>query len=303
MRLPVFISVLLACSLSTARADMPAEPHGQFSRWDVNADGLKIFRQGWGDAKSAKAVFVLVHGLKDHSDRYDELARALVEKGVAVRAYDQRGHGRSEGRRGWVDRFDDYLDDLDSFLDSVREEFPGKPVFLFGHSMGGAVVTLYTLTYRPKIAGLLLSGAALDVPPVLADIVKVAGKIPLLDDSPIFTLKAKDFSRLPDVVKDVEGADPLVYPKNHTARLGSNVVRAVRRIRKQMDQLQVPVLAMHGSADKVTPPHGSRDLIEAAASKDKMLKIYDGFFHDITHDVGSERVVQDIVKWVSDRVK
>src|SRR6266850_3593261 len=119
--------------------------------------GAGLFERLWRPVGKAKGAFVLVHGIKDHSGRYGELAGALAAQGVAVHAFDLRGHGKSTGKRVSVRSFNEYLNDLDLVLNRARESAPGKPLFLFGHSMGGAIVTSYTLTFRPKLDGLVLS--------------------------------------------------------------------------------------------------------------------------------------------------
>src|SRR2546422_9400486 len=127
----------------------------------VGAGGLKLFLQSWRPAAPPKAVFVIHHGLKDHSGRYAAEAMRLVDGGFAVYAHDMRGHGKSEGRRTFVRAFDEYLDDLTAALAVVREHEPGRPIFLFGHSLGGAVATLLAVTRTLPLEGDALSAPAL----------------------------------------------------------------------------------------------------------------------------------------------
>jgi acylglycerol lipase len=125
------------------------------------ADGLKLFRQTWqSGAVPPRANLIVLHGLKDHSSRYGELAARLTQRGFNVYAFDLRGHGRSEGRKVFVSRFSLYVDDLENFLAIVKRESPGRPVFLFGHSMGGTISARLVMTRSPDIRGLILSAAA-----------------------------------------------------------------------------------------------------------------------------------------------
>src|SRR5258708_20185873 len=126
-----------------------------------SSDGLKLFTQRWETDGPARAVVVLVHGVAEHSGRYAALAGSLAARGIAVEAMDHRGHGRSEGRRVWVDRFDQYLEDFDTFMSQVRRRYPAKPLFIFGHSLGGTITTLYALEHKPQIRGIVLSAPAL----------------------------------------------------------------------------------------------------------------------------------------------
>jgi alpha-beta hydrolase superfamily lysophospholipase len=260
--------------------------------------GTKLYEQSWRPKGEPKAVVVIVHGLKDHSTRYKSLAERLAQQGFAVHAFDLRGHGRSEGVRVWVDEFDDYVGDLDMFVHRAQQAENGKPVLLFGHSMGGAIVTLYSITKKPKVEGIVLSAAALDTdvsaggPKFVAALAPAAG---------VFNLDLKKFSRDPAVVSE-GSADPLVYQGSAAARTAVELLGAIGRIQEHMGELSVPVLALHGEADTVTPPSGSKQLIERAQSKDKTLKLYPNLVHDLIHEPEKEQVIGDVVKWMNDHV-
>jgi acylglycerol lipase len=259
--------------------------------------GVKIFSQSWRPTGEPKAVVVLVHGLKDYSDRYNDFAASLVKRGYAVYALDLRGHGDSEGDRVWVDEFADYLDDVDIFLKRVRTAEPGRKIFLYGHSMGGAVVTLYTLTRDPKPAGLITSAAALKTEESGA----VTGPVKFLSaiapKLAVFELKDENFSRDPAVVASM-ATDPLIYDAKAPARTAAEVLRAIEAIREKSATLAVPVLSMHGTKDLVTPPAGSKELIEAASSTDKTFKSYEGLAHDLVHEPEKQQVMDDVAAWL-----
>jgi alpha-beta hydrolase superfamily lysophospholipase len=242
---------------------------------------------------------VVVHGLKDHSENYRALAARLVEQGFAVHAFDLRGHGRSEGLRVWTDSFDDYLGDLEIFMGKVRAEEPGRPALLFGHSMGGAIATLYTITRHPDLKGLALSGAALeaDVPAAVAGGTGLVAA--LSPGAGVFQLDLHQFSRDPAVVR-AGLEDPLVYQGAAPARTARELLGAIGQIQGHMEDVTIPVLAMHGAADSVTPPDGSKALVARARSTDKTLKIYPGLYHDLLHEPEKEQVMADLVKWLSD---
>jgi alpha-beta hydrolase superfamily lysophospholipase len=281
--------------LPTAPLDAPRDVEhtdGTFT----GVGGVQLYEQAWVPKKEPRAVVVVVHGLKDHSTRYRALGERLAAEGFAVHAFDLRGHGRSEGIRVWVDPFDDYLGDLQIFLDHVHQREQGRPTFLFGHSMGGAIVTLYTVTRHPEIAGLVLSAAALQTDVGPGGPAFVAALSP---NAGIFNLDLKQFSRDPAVVS--EGlADPLVYQGAAPARTAVGLIRAIGQIQDHMEEVTVPLLAMHGDADKVTPPAGSKQLVDRARSKDKTLKAYPGLYHDLLHEPERQQVTNDLVKWLSD---
>lgn len=269
--------------------------------------GVELFEQSWRPAAStapAKAAVILVHGLKDHSNRYAAAAEKLTAHQYAVYAFDLRGHGDSAGDRVWVDSFDDYLADLDVFVKRVREREPHRPLFLFGHSMGGAIVTLYTLTRQPELRGVVLSGAALkpgsDVSGFLIGVTKVLGSVtPTLA---VLELDDSKFSRDPAVVADMK-ADPLVYDGNGPARTAKELLKALARIQAQRGELNAPLLLLHGGADTITNPEGSQELSQHARSTDKTLKLYDGLYHDLLHEPEKEQVLNDMLQWLDARVE
>lgn len=262
--------------------------------------GVRLFAQHWRPKQGARAVLVVVHGLKDHSNRYAALAERLTAQGFAVHALDLRGHAHSEGIRVYVRQFNDYLADLDRFMAHVRAREAQRPVFLFGHSMGGAIATLYTIDRKPDIAGLALSGAALKYPDDAPGVLRFATRMTsaLLPESGVFQLDLDKFSRDPQVVADAK-SDPLVYQPGAPARTAAAVLDAISRIQDHMEDVSVPLLAMHGAADKVTPPEGSKELYARARSTDKTLKLYEGLFHDILHEPEKDRVAGDLVAWLT----
>jgi alpha-beta hydrolase superfamily lysophospholipase len=262
--------------------------------------GLRLFSQSWRPVdEEPRAVLIVVHGLRDHSSRYGELAVHLVGQGFAVHAFDLGGHAHSEGVRVHIDSFDEYLSDLGLFLERVREREPGKPVYLFGHSMGGAIVTLFTLEKKPDIQGLVLSAPAMkpgaDVSGALIATTKVLGGV--LPNLKVLELDPKQFSRDPEVVKDNE-TDPLVFQQGGPARTASRLLAALNTLSERMEEVTTPVLVLHGTADTVTDPEGSKALVERARSTDKSLKLYEGLFHDLVHEPEKARVIADVVQWL-----
>ncbi|HEX8703308.1 MAG TPA: alpha/beta hydrolase [Myxococcaceae bacterium] len=273
-------------------------------QWTLEGTGgLQLFAQSWRPAnEEPRAVLVVVHGLKDHSSRYWELAARMVGEGFAVHAFDLRGHAHSEGVRVHIDSFDEYLSDLELFLGRVRQREPGKPVFLFGHSMGGAIVTLYTLEKKPDIQGLVLSAPALkpgaDVSKALIATTRVIGGV--LPNLKVLELDPKQFSRDPAVVKENE-TDPLVFQQGGPARTASRLLAALNTLSERMEEVSTPVLVMHGTADTVTDPEGSKALVQRARATDKTLKLYDGLFHDLLHEPEKALVLGDVAQWLKAR--
>jgi alpha-beta hydrolase superfamily lysophospholipase len=210
--------------------------------------GLRLYEQYWlpETPAEAKGVVVIVHGLAEHSGRYAHVGQFLAQHGYIAPALDHRGHGQSSGgHTTYVDRYTDWLADLDLFLARVRAEFSGKPLFLLGHSLGGLISTAYVLTYKPELRGVLLSGAALkigaDVSPLM---VKLAGFLgTVAPNMPTIKLSNSSVSRDPAVMQRYDD-DPLNYRGGIPARTGAELNRAVQFVQAHFTEFNLPVRIM-----------------------------------------------------------
>jgi len=266
-------------------------------------DGLRLFEQSWYPENSARAVVLLVHGLAEHSSRYEHVAQYLTANSMAIETFDLRGHGQSDGERVYINSFGEYLQDLDIFCKQVQERCSGLPLFIYGHSMGATISTLYVINHNPEIKGLVLSGVTIrfgqDVSPALIKIGAILGKYaPRMKTT---KLDANSISRDPQIIKQYD-QDPLNYRGKIPARTGWELLQAMRRIEQQMSALTQPILIMHGSGDKLSNPESSQELYEGVQSADKTLKIYDGFYHEIHNDPEHKRVLEDITSWILARL-
>jgi alpha-beta hydrolase superfamily lysophospholipase len=266
----------------------------------TGAGGVALFAQRWRPREApVRGLVVLHHGLADHSARYAALAARLARAGFVVWAHDMRGHGRSAGRRVSVDRVDDLLDDLDAVMTAARADAPGVPVILYGHSLGGLVATLYTIERQPALAGLVLAAPALafDAPLPQAAALRVFGVI--APDLPVLPPEHGAFSHDPAVVAEMD-ADPLIAQGKGPARTARSALDGVARIWAAPDRLTAPLLALHGTADTLTAPAGSRDLVARAGGDDRTLRLYDGLAHDLLRepDGAGARVADEVVAWI-----
>jgi acylglycerol lipase len=262
-------------------------------------DGLSLYEQCWLPEGPIKAVLVMVHGVNEHSGRYARLAGDLNRNGYAVYMMDLRGHGRSDGARVMVRSFDDYLSDVEVLLERVAEREPGKPLFLFGHSMGGAIVTLLAITRPPKVRGLILSSPALLI---------AGGVFPVLRKLASFFSAVWPSLRLVGIgcrfishdqaVVEAFRADPLVYHGKMPVRTGAEILRTADLIQKQMESIQLPLLIIHGTGDYVTDPNGSRQLYARAKSEDKTMQLYPGLYHEVFSEPEREQAVTDLLAWL-----
>ncbi|MFB6247632.1 MAG: lysophospholipase [Salinibacter sp.] len=265
-------------------------------------DGLSLHTQWRMPEASPRATVVIVHGYAEHCGRYGAVARTFTDAAAAVFAYDQRGFGRSGGRRAYVDRFDRYLDDLDRFLAFVRTQGPDAPLFLFGHSMGGLAVLKHALDRHPAVAGLMLSAPALEVNPDLAPLVRRLAQTlgRLLPTLPTVRSPEAALSRDPAVVQAARN-DPLSYHGRIPARTGAELLRTGAALRPRLGELARPFLVLHGTADSLAEPRWSRRLYDRAAAEDKTLRLYDGRYHEPFHDYGRDEVLDDLSGWLRER--
>ncbi|GAA0878260.1 alpha/beta hydrolase [Algoriphagus jejuensis] len=267
-------------------------------------DGLKLYLQAWMP-EQPRASLLLVHGLGEHSGRYARLVERLTQIGVAVFTFDGRGHGKSvEGKPdAYFESAEDYLEDLDILFGKGKSYLEGLPAFLFGHSMGGGLVAAYVLKYQPEAAGVILSSPAIVEDPGTPALLKaVAGLVsnyfPRLK---ALKLDPKMISRIPEEVEAYLN-DPLVYTQPVPARTGQELFLQMKYVQQNAGKFQLPVLILHGSADRLTNPKGSDLLFQKAASKDKRLEIFEGGYHELIRDLESERYLETIVDWVRDRL-
>jgi acylglycerol lipase len=266
--------------------------------------GLKLYYQYWLPDKKPKAVLLVAHGLAEHSGRYKNLVDYFVPKGYAVYALDHRGHGKSEGTRSYVDNFNDYLIDLKTFFDMVRKDNKNARIFLFGHSLGGTIATAYAVEHQEDLAGLILSGSSLvpttSVSPALLAMAGIVSA--LLPKMGVTVLDASFISRDKAVV-DAYVNDPLVFRGKVPARTGAELARMWKQLPEQMPRIKLPVLIMHGFADQLSDPRGSKLLFERVGSKDKTLKLYDNCYHEICNEPEREQVFVDMETWLTKHIR
>jgi alpha-beta hydrolase superfamily lysophospholipase len=260
-------------------------------------DGIKIFTREWQPAGKPRAVVVISHGFNAHSGQYAWVAQQLVSRGLAVYALDHRGRGRSEGERFFVKKFSDWTSDLATFIDMVKAREPGLPVFLLGHSAGGVIACVYTLEHQEEIAGLICEDFAYQVPAPDIALSILKGVSYVAPHAHVFKLKNEDFSHDPAVVAALN-ADPLIANEAQPSETMAEMIRADELLKKSFGQFTLPLLILHGTDDKVTKPSGSKEFYEKAGSRDKTLKLYEGYFHDPLADVGKQQVMADVQAWI-----
>lgn len=263
--------------------------------------GLKIFFRSWRPSGKARALVIIVPGFNAHSGYYTWVAEKLTALGMTVYAVDLRGRGKSDGERFFVDRFEDYVNDVEAVVRVAREGNSGLPLFVLGHSAGGVVSCLYTLDHQSEMAGLISESFAYEIPAPDFALAVFKGLGHVAPHAHILHLPNERFSRDPQVV-EVMNADPLIAHETQPTQTMAALVRAEERIKSGLAQITLPVLILHGALDKNTKPSGSQHFYDTVASKDKTLKLYEGGFHDLLNDIDKEAVMVEITNWITARI-
>jgi len=263
----------------------------------------KIYYQVWLPEGKPRAILLIIHGLGEHCGRYMNVVNHFVPKGFAVYGLDHIGHGKSDGRRVLLKRFEDYTETLWMYFDKIRESQPDTPVFLVGHSLGGLIASVYLFDHQAELAGAILSGPLTKVPVGTSAGLIFMGKIlsSLLPRVGIMQLDAQGVSKDPAVVKAYLD-DPLVYNGKITARLAAEMLKAMQRVTAEVGKIELPLLLLQGSDDRLVDPDGAQMLYDTVSSTDKTLKIYPGLHHEVYNEPEREEVFKDVEAWLEKRL-
>jgi alpha-beta hydrolase superfamily lysophospholipase len=269
----------------------------------TGARNTRIFYQAYLPEDQVRASIIIVHGLGEHSGRYENVVNYLAPLGYALYSFDLIGHGKSEGERAFIEQYEDFTDTLTLYKNKVRGWQVDKPLFLMGHSMGGLIACEYLIDHSDEFIGAIISAPLIMVPDNINKATILAGKI-LSRIAPNMGITAVDptgVSRDPDVVNAYE-TDPLVFHGKTTARLSAELLKAIMRVNDEIGKITVPFVVLQGSDDKLVNPRGSRMLYEHAGSDDKSMRIYDSLYHEVFNEPERDQVLADVASWLDKRV-
>jgi alpha-beta hydrolase superfamily lysophospholipase len=271
-------------------------------------DGQELYYQGWAPEAQPKAVVCLVHGLGEHTGRYAHVGAALNDAGYALFGFDGRGHGKTPGPRGVTPKFDRSLDDIGLLLEEAATRYPGKPRFLYGHSMGGDLVLNYALQRKPSIAGVVATSPFLRPgfkPPASK---LVAGRVLYrLAPNTVMPngLELAGLARDPAVIEAYK-SDPLVHDRM-SARLGLDLLRQGEWALAHASEFPpIPLLIVHGTGDRLTSAPASEEfadtVIQAAQAGtcgcQCTLKLWPGYYHETHNEPEKEQVLCYMIDWL-----
>ena len=262
--------------------------------------GLALRRVRWSGGSDPSAVLALVHGFGEYVERYAEVARWFVGRGYRVYAYDQRGHGASEGPRTHAPSMGALLDDLDRFLASIRRDEGDRPLLLLGHSMGGLEVAMLLAERQPEVAGAVLS----------APLIRGSRGSTAVERALVrFLSWSMPRLRLPSAVdpravshdpglQEAYRKDPRIL-KSLSARLAWLLLDAARRVEDLAERVRVPVLLLHGDDDRICLLEGSRRFLARLRTPGSELRVYPELRHEVLYEPERERVLEDVHAWVA----
>ncbi|MGH3853802.1 MAG: lysophospholipase [Pseudonocardiaceae bacterium] len=269
------------------------------------APGRSAYWQAWLPQEQARALVVIVHGVHEHSARYAHVGARLAAVGFAVYAADHRGHGRSNGRRGNIERMALIVADLSSFVRFARERHPGLPVFMIGHSLGGLIALSWVTESGVTESGSLLDGLVVSGPAVQpavgsALLKRLAGALStVVPNLGVVALGAdQKISRDPEVVRAYQ-EDPLVYHGKLKARTGAEILATMEGLPARLPRLSMPLLLLHGTADQICAPAGSTLVRDNVSSRDTTLIQYPGLYHELFNEPERNQILTDLITWLN----
>lgn len=265
----------------------------------VGERGRNIVYDVYRPDSPAVGVVALVHGLGEHAGRYGHVVARLTDAGYLVIAPDHAGHGRSGGKRMGVTDFGDFVGDLGRVIGAVEHD--DLPLYVVGHSMGGAIALTYALDNPDDLTGLVLSAPAVlpgeDLPPVMVALAPILGRVaPWL---PAAALPAEGLSRDPEVVAAYQN-DPLVWQGKIPAGLGGALLAALKSFPKRLPDLRVPTLVMHGERDVLANPAGATMIEELGGAPDLTVTRYPELFHELFNEPERDEVLDEMMAWLQE---
>ena len=267
----------------------------------TNHQGQNIYYRNWLSGTKPKGIVLIVHGFNSHSEYYQNFADNLSQNDYEVYAIDLPGRGLSDGERYYIDDYKEIIEDIDQLVSIATAPYPTLPLFLFGHSAGGVFASVYAQLHQAKLEGLICESFAFHLPAprfALATIKFLSRVIPHVR---LIKLNNSDFSRDKSVVYKMDH-DPLLANEKQPIKTMQQLLLASEYLKTKMSDIHLPLLILHGTADKATLPSGSEYFMENASSADKQLKLYEGHYHDLLNDKYNGIIFRDILRWLNERV-
>jgi len=296
----MFLIIVFIAVLSKAK--------GEVSNYSlVNRRGIQLSGTKWTPNGVPLGLVYISHGYAEHMEYYHQLGNALARSGLFAFGHDHEGHGLSGGERVNIADFQYYVNDVFKDIHQQTKYFPGLPVFIFGHSMGGTVALLATMENQHFFKGMVLTGPfirSIDTHGPLSSFNRVFSKVASVLSPSLqagSTINPKDVTRNNQITRRIE-EDDLFWKGKYKAKLVAATFRALDKINKNFGKVVIPLLVVHGSDDVLTMPEGSKALVAGASSRDKQLLLLEGKKHHVILDIGGDQVINSIVQWIEGRL-
>lgn len=243
-----------------------------------------------------KAIILISHGLAEHCGRYNYTTKKLNSFGYSVYRYDHRGHGLSDGRRGYIKKADNLFEDANTLIDLIKLENPDIPIFIIGHNMGGHVLSGFGSKYKNKVNGMIFCGA------LICDAYGLTN-LEYNNDDP-FTLIPEDVSH--DLTHDIDvldsyGNDDLIL-SNITLSMYNALNESSNNMINTLSNFSYPCLILHGSSDTIVSQEDSKFLYGNISSNDKEIRILNGLYHRLLDEIVKDEILDEISKWINSRI-
>jgi alpha-beta hydrolase superfamily lysophospholipase len=268
------------------------------------AEGITLYSQNWLPEDITRAVIAIVHGIGEHSGRYMNVVDYMIPNQIAVYGYDLRGHGKSSDQRGHIDSWKQYRIDLLNFLIMIKSQQLECPIFLLGHSLGALIVLDLILTEPEELAGVITCGTPIEpvgsAKPHLVALARLLSSVyPRF--SVDFGLDLNALSRDPAVVKAYK-TDPLVHGKV-SARWGTETLSTIESVKMQVEDINIPILILHGEADRIHTAEGTRKFFDQIQFHDKEIRVYPFGYHEVHNDLNYQEMLSDLLDWINRHIE
>ncbi len=263
-------------------------------------DGYKIHTKYWQANTDNERIVIIVHGISEHSGRYEHVAEHLTQAGYHVYALDHRGHGQSDGTRIHVDNNTQFITDLKQFHTQIKEKHPNAKLFILGQSMGSIISLQFILTYPNAVDAIIVTGTATDVSSGVSPLLRTIGTFihKFYPKGPIQPPNGDNIlTRDPEMLKKAD-SDPLFYKGWTKLSTAKYIVETGEMIQSRAGEITIPILIMHGEDDELTPISGSHFMYEHVGSNDKTLKTWENMLHEILNEVEREAVLETVTEWL-----
>jgi len=269
----------------------------------INPQGQHIHTESWLPSTPARAAILVVHGYAEHIGRYTHVAEALASAGYAIYGLDHRGHGRSTGVRAHFRHLDEPVNDLIIYYHRIRRAQPDLPIIVLGHSMGTLISLTFTLRLQDQLAGLILSGTAINGDETVTLPLQILGTVlrPIVPLLRLVPGQGTEALTTDPVMVEAARTDPLSDHGMWRVGMGTLLLQTGRKLRKRLPELTLPLLLLHGEDDTITPVSGARAIYSQANSADKTLLLYPGMRHEVMNELERQRVLEEIISWLHAR--